>query len=163
MVGTTVVCRLQAGQTRDQVADSFGRARVAILSPTGGPTHEETRAVVPSTELSSIGPFKTKRYPAGFAVRAILGGLGNDLLRLDFPGSNLPYRRKARIAAPWTLPGAWEKKAEPQNARLEPPEEKAGATVAGAAEGPSPASQTGGRVSDLRAKLAAGKALLERR
>jgi hypothetical protein len=160
MVGTTVVCRLQAGQTRDQVADSFGRARVAILSPTGGPTHEETRAVVPSSELSSIGPYKTKRYPAGFAVRAILGGLGNDVLRLDFPGSKLPYRRKPRVPAPWTLPGAWAKKAEPQNAQSEPPTEQEGATVAGAIGGPSTASQTGERVSELKARLAAGRELI---
>lgn len=157
MIGTTVVCRLAQGQTRDQVAESFGRARVAILSPAGGPTHEETRAAVPSSELSAIGPFRTRKHAAGFAIRAIVGGLGDDALRLDFPGVRLPIKRRPRVPAPWTRPGALERDRKAQHQQASPPPAGgAGAAPAGAGEGPAGASQNGERVAKIRENLAAG-------
>jgi hypothetical protein len=98
MVGTHVVCRLQMGEDRDQVAGLFGRERLALTAVsqgTGGSgpsgsvvAHEETRAVVDPSMLSSeLGVVRKKRkdWPHGYGIRALVS-LGGDALMLDFPG-----------------------------------------------------------------------------
>jgi len=115
MVGTHVVCRMQMGEDRDQVAGLFGRERVALTAVSqgsggGGPSgsvavHEETRAVVdPSVLSSDIGVVKKKwrDWPHGYGIRALVS-LGGDALMLDFPGIErapvVPFK-----AAAWTRP-----------------------------------------------------------
>jgi hypothetical protein len=115
MVGTHVVCRMQLGEDRDQVAGLFGRERLALTAVsqgTGGSgpsgsvaVHEETRAVVDPTILSSelgVVKKKGKAWPHGKAVRALVS-LGGDALMLDFPLTDrapvVPFK-----AATWTLP-----------------------------------------------------------
>jgi hypothetical protein len=115
MVGTHVVCRMQLGEDRDQVAGLFGRERLALTAVsqgTGGSgpsgsvaVHEETRAVVDPAILSSelgVVKKKGKAWPHGKAVRALVS-LGGDALMLDFPLTDrapvIPFK-----AAAWTLP-----------------------------------------------------------
>jgi hypothetical protein len=113
MVGTHIVCRMQLGEDRDQVAALFGRERVALNaisqgSGGGGPSgsiavHEETRAVVdPSLLSTDLGVIRKKRkdWPHDYAIRALVS-LGGDALMLDFPGIErapvVPFK-----AAAWT-------------------------------------------------------------
>jgi hypothetical protein len=115
MVGTHVVCRLQMGEDRDQVAGLFGRERLALTAVsqgTGGSgpsgsvaAHEETRAVVdPSVLSSELGVVKKRRkdWPHGYGIRALVS-LGGDALMLDYPGIDrapvIPFK-----SAAWTQP-----------------------------------------------------------
>lgn len=115
MVGTHVVCRMQMGEDRDQVAGLFGRERVALTAVSQGSgggrpsgsvaVHEETRAVVdPSVLSSELGVVKRRRkdWPHGYGIRALVS-LGGDALMLDFPGIDrvpvVPFKPAA-----WTLP-----------------------------------------------------------
>lgn len=115
MVGTHVVCRMQLGEDRDQVAGLFGRERLALTAVSqstggGGPSgsvavHEETRAVVDPAILSAeLGVVKKggKAWPYGKAVRALVS-LGGDPLMLDFALTDrapvVPFK-----AAAWTRP-----------------------------------------------------------
>ena len=112
MVGTHIICQLQMGETRDQVASLIGSRRVSIhTAPTAtGPSavHEEMRQLVQPNELTTILGFrKGKKFgPAGFGIRAIANLGGEDLLLLDWPGTVLPERRPAFVPAKWTLPAA---------------------------------------------------------
>jgi type IV secretory pathway TraG/TraD family ATPase VirD4 len=112
MVGTHIVCQLQMGETRDQVASLIGSRRVSIhTAPTAtgpGTVHEEMRQLVQPNELTTMLGFrKGKKYgPAGFGIRAIANLGGEDLLLLDWPGIVLPERRPAFVPAKWTLPAA---------------------------------------------------------
>lgn len=115
MVGTHVVCRMQMGEDRDQVAGLFGRERLALtavsqgsggVGPSGSvAVHEETRAVVdPSVLSTDLGAVKKRRkdWPHGYAIRALVS-LGGDALMLDFPGIArapvVPFKPAA-----WTRP-----------------------------------------------------------
>ena len=135
MVGTHVVCRMQMGEDRDQVAGLFGRERVALTAVSqgsggGGPSgsvavHEETRAVVdPSVLSSELGVVKKKRkdWPHGYGIRALVS-LGGDALMLDFPGIEratvVPFKPAA-----WTLPARRAMKREtPENEVEKKPEQ----------------------------------------
>ena len=115
MVGTHIVCRMQMGEDREQVASLFGRQRLALTAVSQGSSgggasasvavHEETRAVVdPSLLSSALGVQKAKRkdWPQGYAIRALVS-LGGDALMLDFPGIErapvVPFKPAA-----WTRP-----------------------------------------------------------
>jgi hypothetical protein len=110
MVGTTIICRLNLGETRETVSGFLGKRRVATTSNSqsaGSPgvssaQHEEMRAVVPASQLTtSLGVRRGKQWPNGFAVRAILS-TGSDLLLLDWPGVVLPKKRAGFVPAKWT-------------------------------------------------------------
>jgi len=115
MVGTHIVCRMQMGEDREQVAGLFGRQRLALTavsqgSSSGGASasvavHEETRAVVdPSILSSALGVQKAKRkdWPHDYAIRALVS-LGGDALMLDFPGIERAPLMPFKPAA-WTRP-----------------------------------------------------------
>jgi hypothetical protein len=112
MVGTHIVCQLQTGETRDQIASLIGSHRVSIhTAPTAsgpGSVHEEMRQLVQPHELTTmLGCRKGKRYgPAGFGIRALANLGGDNLLVLDWPGTVLPERRHAFVPARWTQPPA---------------------------------------------------------
>lgn len=112
MIGTHVVFRIQQSQSRDAVAEQFGKARWAItaVNTTGGggqaagtntSVHEEGRAVVQSYELSELGPRKGKRFPLGWGIEALVS-LGGDVLSLEFPGVSQPKLRTPHRPARWT-------------------------------------------------------------
>lgn len=109
MLGTHLVFRIQPGATRDDVADQFGKARWAITavstSSNGQSTslHEENRAVVAPHELSELGSVKDKKLPLGWGVTAIIAGIGQNLVRVAFPGVKPEKRRTAHRPAKWTL------------------------------------------------------------
>jgi hypothetical protein len=144
MVGTHIVCSMAMGDTRKHVAEMIGSARFAITQADAagaGSTHEEMRAIVQPSDLTSkLGRQVGKRFkPNGFAIRA-LANLGTDeLLVLDWPGVILPQGRRAFVPAAWTLPGY----VKPQELALEDAsaaEGLAGDVVAGvtrALEGPA--------------------------
>jgi hypothetical protein len=128
MVGTHVVCRVQMGQSREQIAALFGRERVAYTALSSGASatgsthnlsvHEETRAVVdPSLLSSELGVRKGKRkdWPHGFGIRAVVS-LGGDALLLDFPGVVLPDRQPSHVPAAWTKPVRTKQKPEAKRA-----------------------------------------------
>lgn len=135
MVGTHIVCRMQMGEDRDQVAGLFGRERMALTAVSqgsggGGPSgsvavHEETRAVVdPSVLSSELGVVKKKQkdWPHGYGIRALVS-LGGDALMLDFPGIErapvVPFKPAA-----WTLPARRAMKREtPENEVEKKPEQ----------------------------------------
>jgi hypothetical protein len=115
MVGTHIVCRMQMGEDREQVAALFGRERLALTAVSQGSSgggalasvavHEETRAVVDPSLLSSalgVQTAKRKDWPQGYAIRALVS-LGGDALMLDFPGIErapvVPFKPAA-----WTRP-----------------------------------------------------------
>lgn len=110
MVGTHIVCQLQMGETREQVASLIGSRRVSITapSPSGGhaAVHEEQRQLVQPSELTTrLGFRRGKRYgSAGFGIRALLNAGTEDLMILDWPGLVLPERRPAFVPARWTKP-----------------------------------------------------------
>jgi hypothetical protein len=108
MLGTHLVFRIQPGSTRDDVADQFGKAKWAITavstSSSGQSTsiHEENRAVVAPHELSELGSVKSKKLPLGWGVTAIVAGIGNDLVRVTFPGVAPKKLRTPHRPAKWT-------------------------------------------------------------
>lgn len=109
MLGTHLVFRIQPGATRDDVADQFGKARWAVTavstSSSGQSTsiHEENRAVVAPHELSELGSIKDKKLPLGWGVSAIVAGIGQNLVRVAFPGVKPEKRRTPHRPAKWTL------------------------------------------------------------
>lgn len=105
MVGTHIVCAVNAGNTRDEIARLLGKRKVSWTNHGPNPTaHEESRNVVSPTELTDrLGFRKGKKYgPNGFGIRAIVQTSGDPLL-LDFPGVVPPQRRAAQEAAKWTV------------------------------------------------------------
>ena len=105
MVGTHIVCQVQAGETREEVARLLGKNKVAWRNHgDGAHVHEESRGVVSSSELTDkLGFRKGKAMgPLGWGIRAIVFTSGDPLL-LDFPGVELPKKREAQVAAEWTL------------------------------------------------------------
>ena len=105
MVGTHIVCAVNAGNTREEIARLLGKRKVSWTSHGPNATaHEESRNVVFPTELTdSLGFRRGKKYgPNGFGIRAIVQTSGDPLL-LDFPGVVPPQRRAAQEAARWTV------------------------------------------------------------
>jgi len=121
MFGTQIIFRMSASSSRDEIADTYGKAKwsvTAVNTSDGGKgsisVHEENQAVVPSFAIGELGPFKckkTKKLPLGWGVRAMvaLSASGGDVLTIDFPGLSLPKRRTPFKPARWTrgpgLPG----------------------------------------------------------
>lgn len=109
MVGTHIVCQLQMGETRETVANLLGKRRVAATTHSrsgkgevGAQQHEENRALVlPSDLTTRLGVQRSKRYPNGFAIRALVS-IGGDVLELDFPGQQTVRHRLGFIPAAWT-------------------------------------------------------------
>lgn len=104
MVGTHVVCKVQAGETREEVARLLGKNKVAWRTHDDkATTHEESRGVVSANDLTDrLGFRKGKKMgPHGFGIRAIVQTSGDPLL-LDFPGVVLPDKRPGQVAANWT-------------------------------------------------------------
>lgn len=109
MFGTQFLFRMQPSKSRDEIADGMGKARWSITAVNtneqGSSTsvHEENRAVVQPYEIGELGKQVGRRYPGGWAIRAMVSGVGPDILTLDFPGTPAPKRRSAHRAASWTL------------------------------------------------------------
>ena len=113
MIGTHVVFRVQPSLSRDAIAEQFGKARWAITSVntsgsaqgtgTNMSVHEEQRPVIAPHELTDrLGPQKGKRFPLGWGIRAVVAGIGPDLLELDFDGVSFKKRRTPHRPARWT-------------------------------------------------------------
>lgn len=105
MLGTHVVCRIQMSEDRDQVAALFGRERVCVANGSGA--HEETRAVVDPSVLSSelgVRPVSRKVSAQGVAIRALVAGVGPDVLMLDWPIVAPKDVRPAHVPAVWAKP-----------------------------------------------------------
>lgn len=115
MVGLHVICQMQLGESRDQLASMLGRHRVA-WRPHGanGQVHEESRAVISGGELTDrLGPRRGKDLgPHGFGIRAIVQ-MGGDPLLLDFPGVVLPKAREGQVPAAWTTRPAGPSRRDP--------------------------------------------------
>ena len=113
MIGTHLVFRVQPSLSRDAISDQFGKARWAITSVntsgsasgtnTNVSVHEEQRPVIAPHELTDrLGPKKGKRFPLGWGIRAVVAGIGPDLLELDFDGVSFRKRRTPHRPARWT-------------------------------------------------------------
>lgn len=105
MVGTQIVCQVQAGETRDELAQKLGKHKVAWRThEAGAVVHEESRGLVSSGELTDkLGFRRGKRFgKERWGIRALLQ-MGGDLLLLDFPGQKFPDQRKGQEPAKWTL------------------------------------------------------------
>lgn len=104
MVSTHILCRVQVGQTRDELANKLGKHKVAWRNhEPNAQVHEESRALVSSVELTDrLGFRRGKRMgPHGWGIRAIVM-MGGDPLLLDFPGIQLPDKRAGQEPAKWT-------------------------------------------------------------
>jgi hypothetical protein len=104
MVGTHIVCQVQAGETREDVARLLGKNKIAWRNH-GDNTHvhEESRGVVSASELTDkLGFRKGKEMgPMGWGIRAIVFTSGDPLL-LSWPGTVLEKKREPQVAAGWT-------------------------------------------------------------
>lgn len=106
MVGTHVVCQVQASETRDQLAAMLGKHKVAWCTHDDNATvHEESRQLVASAQLTDdLGFRKGKSFgPERWGIRAIVQ-MGGDPLLLDFPGRSYPQRRRPQVLADWARP-----------------------------------------------------------
>lgn len=104
MVGMHVICRVQAGETREEVARLLGKRKVVWHNHgERARTHEETRNVLASGQLTSDLGFKKGKNmgPLGWGIRAIVN-LGGDPMLLNFPGVDYPKKRRPQAAAEWT-------------------------------------------------------------
>lgn len=112
MVGTHVICQVQMGETRDQLAALLGKHKVAWRHhEPDAQVHEESRAVISGGELTDrLGFRKGKKMgPHGWGIRAIVQTSGDPLL-LDFPGIEMPDKREGQVPAKWTLEPAGARK-----------------------------------------------------
>ena len=142
MIGTHIVFRCQASASRDAIAEQFGKSRWAVTSinTSGGngqgmnanvSVHEEQRPVIQPYELTdSLGPQKGKRFPLGWGIRAMVAGVGPDVLQLDFDGVSPRKRRTPHRAARWTTQPAGKAKPKPVS------EGRAATPQGGAAQAP---------------------------
>lgn len=114
LLGGHIVCQMSMGETRERVADLFGKRRVAITTAnssgvganrtTTTSVHEEQRALVQPSDLTSeLGPMQSKRMKHGFGIRAIVNGVGKNALMLDFPGVKVGNIRPNFVPASWTI------------------------------------------------------------
>jgi hypothetical protein len=104
MVGTHIICQVQLGKTRDQLAQMLGKHRVAWRThEAGASVHEESRALVSPAELTDELGLRQGRNcgPHGWGIKALVQ-MGGDLLQLTFPGVVLPDVREGQVAARWT-------------------------------------------------------------
>ena len=104
MVGTHVVCQVQMGETRDQLAQQLGKHKVAWRTHDDRTVlHEESKNLLSSGELTDkLGFRKGRRMgPEKWGIRAIVQ-MGHDLLLLDFPGRTFPDLRVGQVPAKWT-------------------------------------------------------------
>lgn len=125
MVGTHVICKVQAGETREAVARLLGKQKVAWHNHgASAVVHEEARSVVSPAELTSNLGSRTGKHmgPAKWGVRAIVNTGEGDLLLLNFPGKSPPAVRKAQEPAKWTTRPAGAH-AKPAPVRPSPKEE----------------------------------------
>lgn len=108
MFGTQIYFRMQPSSSRDELAEGLGKARwsvTAVSTSSNGEStsvHEENRAVVQPHELGELGKQTGKRFPDGWGIRAMVVGIGSDVLTLDFPGVPAPKRRTPHRPAAWT-------------------------------------------------------------
>ena len=110
MFGTKIIFRMAPGESVQQIADDFGKARwsiTAVSSNDSGSTtsvHEENRAVVAPHEIGALGKVQLKKFPLGWGIRAMvwLGGQTGDIYTIDFPGVASPKRRTPHRPAKWT-------------------------------------------------------------
>lgn len=134
MSGTTIVCRMQASDGLERVAARFGKSRIGIVGlssnaadgsgrgSTNTSMHEENRSVVSTHDIAGLGVVKGKKYKNGYAVRALVRGLGIDALELDFPGADLPKVAEAFVPARWTRPIEQQRKQELEEASASGPD-----------------------------------------
>ncbi|MBJ6984039.1 type IV secretion system DNA-binding domain-containing protein [Luteimonas sp. MC1750] len=129
MVGTQIICRVQMGETRDELSRLMGTNKVARMDyGPGAKLHNEgTPVVYPNQLTDMLGPRKIKKEP-GFVIRAIVQQ-GGDLLLLDFPGQPMPDLRKGQVAAEWTK--------RPAGFEREPVKDKVETTLSGKEMGQS--------------------------
>lgn len=103
MVGTHIICQVQAGETREDVARMLGKNKVAWRNhDKNAQVHEESRGVVSANELTDeLGYRKGKHMgPLGWGIRAIVFTSGDPLL-LNFPGIDLPNKRESQVIPKW--------------------------------------------------------------
>ena len=167
MIGTHLVFRVQPSLSRDAISEQFGKSRWAITSVntsssasganTNTSVHEEQRPVIAPHELTDrLGPQKSKRFPLGWGIRAVVAGIGPDLLELDFDGVSYRKRRTPHRPARWTQVVAGKAKVsgratpdpEPQQPSPSPSIALAEAWARAALE-----AQTAHPLSDLAARL----------
>lgn len=102
MASNKIICQVQSGETRTQLAELFGKHTVAITETQSNGSHmtrEENRPVVkPNLLTSELG---THHHKKGFTVRAIVQVGGHDPLLLDYPGIVMPEIRKGYVPAEW--------------------------------------------------------------
>lgn len=110
MVGTHIICQVQMGETRRELADLMGSRKVAIADQEHA--IEQGMPVVHADELTdSLGFRRGKQFgKVGWGIRAIVQ-MGGDPLLLDFPGVALPKVREGQVPAKWTTQPAGENKA----------------------------------------------------
>ncbi|TBV69365.1 type IV secretory system conjugative DNA transfer family protein [Pseudoxanthomonas winnipegensis] len=111
-LNTKIYCQVSMGDTRKELAEMFGYRHVASLLPqytfsNGGKSvtssvKSEPRAVVDATDLTDlIGPRRTKKYPSGYAIRAVLS-CGREPLLLEWGGVKMPTPNEPAVPASWT-------------------------------------------------------------
>ena len=108
LVGTHIVCMVQAGETRDRISRNLGKRTVAWRTHDDNATvHEESKAIVgPGRLTDDLGYRKGKAFgPERWGIRAIVQ-TSDDLLLLDWPGVSYPKVRKGQRRARWTKQGA---------------------------------------------------------
>jgi hypothetical protein len=128
MVGTHIVCKINPGETREQVANMFGQRRVAVWNGKPGERHvtEESRAVVYPTWLTT--ELGRRRRGRGFVIRAIVS-LGGDPVLVDVPITSYPDRFEPEPAA-WTTAPAPLVTTRPDAHRVPDPPNAAGGSEA---------------------------------
>lgn len=103
MVGTNVVCQVQAGETRDEIAHRFGKRKVAWRTHgEKAEVHEEARAVVSANRLTDELGFRRGKAmgPERWGIRAIVQVEGDPMM-LNFPGKSRPAVRDGQVVPRW--------------------------------------------------------------
>lgn len=143
MIGTHIICQVQLGDTRRQLAELMSSRKVAITDYAGGRAIEEGRPVVHPDELTDrLGFRRGKSFGEHrWGIRAIVQ-MGGDPLLLDFPGVVLPKVREGQVAASWTTRPAGESKAPlPPPIAPPPTPEQRQETVRALRQGRRPATE----------------------
>lgn len=103
LMGTQIVCQLQMGETRDEVAKMFGTKLVASLAhDPNANVHTDGKQLILPHELSSLGAKKGMfRGPMGFGIDAIVARAGYHPVLLNFPGMPMPTKRETQVPNNW--------------------------------------------------------------
>lgn len=138
MFGTQIVFRMSASGSRDELSETFGKAKWSITAVNSAgdgnastSVHEENQAVVPSHAIGDLGLIKNEKLPEGWGIRAMvaLSASGGDVLLLDFPGVSMPKRRTPLRNARWTrgpaLPGVAPEPSAAARRRMQAQHQKA--------------------------------------